>query len=55
MAQPCASAKRSRLLPDIFDDCSYVGRGLSLRDNAIFRNMNKSVFALNFLETGRYC
>ena len=27
---PCASAKRSRLLPDFFDDWSYVGRRLSL-------------------------
>ena len=32
VALPCASAKRSRLLPDFFDDCSYVGRRLSPRD-----------------------
>ena len=26
----CASAKRFRLLPELCDDCSYVGRRLSL-------------------------
>ena len=26
VALPCASAKRSRLLPEVFDDCSCVGR-----------------------------
>ena len=29
VALPCASAKRSRLLPEVFDDCSSASRGLS--------------------------
>ena len=36
VALPSASARRSRLLPEVFDDCSY-GRRLSLRDQAIER------------------
>ena len=32
VALPCASAKRSRFLPEVFDDCSCVGRKLSPRD-----------------------
>ena len=48
----CASAKRSRLLPEVFDDCSSVRRGLALRDRAIIREVNETLFALNFLETG---
>ena len=47
VALPCASAKRSRLLPEVFDDCSYVGCRLSLRDWAI-RELNETVIALNF-------
>ena len=30
VALPCASAKRSRLFPEVFDECLSVGRGLSL-------------------------
>ena len=30
VALPSASAGRSRLLPEVFHDCSYVGRRLSL-------------------------
>ena len=52
MALPCASAKRSRLFPEVFDDCSSVGRRLSPRERAIIREVNETVFALNFLETG---
>ena len=48
---PGASAKRSRLLPENVD-CSLVGRMLSPRDRAIIRDINESVFALMFLETG---
>ena len=53
MALPCASAKRSRLLLEVFDDCSSVCRRLSLRERrAFFRDVNKTVFARNLLETG---
>ena len=52
MALPCSSAKRSRLFPEAFDDCSLVGRKLSPRDGAIITELNESAFALNFLETG---
>ena len=52
VAPLCASAKRSRLLPEVFDDCSYGGRRLSPRDRAIIREVNETVFAVNFLETG---
>ena len=31
MALPCASAKRSRLLPEVYDDCSSVACKLSRR------------------------
>ena len=48
---PCTLAKRSRLLPDVFDDSSYVGRRLSPRDRAIIREVNETVFTLNFLKT----
>ena len=47
---PCVSAKRSRLLFEVVDDCSCCGRRLSLRDRAIIREMNESVFALNFVD-----
>ena len=45
VALPCASAKRSRLFREVFDDCSYVGRRLSPRDRAIIQEMNESAFA----------
>ena len=51
VALPCASAKRSRLLPELFDDCSCVGRRLSPRVRVIIREVNESVLSLNFLET----
>ena len=47
---PSASAKRSRFLPEVVDDCWYVGRRLSLRDRATIRD--ESVFPLNKSETG---
>ena len=40
------SAKRSRLFPDGFDDCSSAGVKLSPRDEAIIREMNVTVFAI---------
>ena len=46
------SAKRSRLFPEVFDDCSHVGRRLSPRDMAIIREMYEREFALNLLEAG---
>ena len=49
---PCASAKLSRLFPEVFDDCSNVGCKLSPRDRAIIKEMNESVFASYLLETG---
>ena len=52
VALPCASAKRSRLLPEVFDDCSSVCRRLSLRERAIIRDLSEIVFALDLLETG---
>ena len=36
--------QRSRPFPEVFDDCSHVRRRLSLRDRAITREMNESVF-----------
>ena len=51
-ALPCASAKRSRLLPEVFDDCSSVTRRVSPRERAIIMELNETVFAPNFLETG---
>ena len=47
---PCASAKRSRLLPEVFDDCSSVSRRRSLRDGAIIREVSETAIALNFLD-----
>ena len=53
---PCASAKRSRLLPEVFDDCSSVSRRRSLRDGAIIREVSETAIALNFLEaSGTNC
>ena len=49
LALPCASARRSRLLPEVLDDCSCIGRKLSTRDRAVIRELIKTVFALNFL------
>ena len=40
------TAKRSRLLPEVFDGCSHVGRRLSPCGRAIVREMNESVFVL---------
>ena len=50
VALPCKSAKRSRFLPEVFDGCSSVSRGLSLRERAIIREVNETVVARNFLE-----
>ena len=44
VTHPCASAKRSRLLPEVVDDCSLSGRMLSPRDTVVIREMNESVF-----------
>ena len=52
VALPCACAKRSRLLPEVFDDCSHVGCKLSPLDRAIISKVNETVFAVSFLETG---
>ena len=52
VTQLCASARRSRLLLDVVDDCSCVGRKLSSRVRAIIRKLSETVFALNFLATG---
>ena len=52
MALPCASTRRSRILPELFDDRSCVCRRLSPRYMAIIRKMNESDFSLSFLETG---
>ena len=49
-ALPCTFAERSRLLPDVFDDCSYVSRRLSPRHGAIIRKLKETAYALNFLE-----
>ena len=52
VALPCASANCSVLLPEVFDDCSYVGCKLSPRDRLIIRELSETAFALNnFLET----
>ena len=51
VALPCASATRSRLLPEVFDHCSCAGCRVSLRDRAVIREMNECAVALNFLET----
>ena len=52
VALPCASAKLSRNFPGVCDGCSSVSGGLSLRERAIIREVNETVFALNFFETG---
>ena len=43
---------KANILREVFDDCSYVGHRLSLRDWASIREVNETVFAENFLETG---
>ena len=48
VALPCATARRSRLLPEVFDDCSSVRRWLSTRERAIVGEVNETAFALNF-------
>ena len=51
LALPSAFSKRSRIFPEVFDDCSYVGRILcSIGPSS--REVNEGVFALNFLESG---
>ena len=52
VALPCASAKHSLVLPEVFDDCSDVGLRLSPRDRAIIREISERAFALDILETG---
>ena len=52
VALPCASAERSRVLPEVFDDSSSVCRRLSPRESATIGEVKKTVLALNFLETG---
>ena len=37
---------------EVFDDCSHVGCRLSPSGVAIIRELNETVFPLNFLETG---
>ena len=54
VALPIASAKRSRLLPEVFDDCSEVGRRLSPRDRAIMREVSEGCCSKP-LGDGRYC
>ena len=50
VALPCASAKHSCLLPEVFDVCSSVSRWLSRRERAIIKEVNETAFTLNFLE-----
>ena len=45
VALPCAS--------EVFDDCSSVGRRLSLRERAIMREVNETAFCSKFLGNGR--
>ena len=52
VALPYTSARRSRLFPEVFDDCSYVGCRLSPRDRAIIRELNETAFAWNLQKTG---
>ena len=47
---PCASARRSRLFPEVVDDCSSVCRGLPPRERAIGRKVNATALGLNVLE-----
>ena len=47
-----ALPRRSRPLPEVYDDCSFVSRRLSSRDKAIIRELNETALALNILETG---
>ena len=54
VALPCASAKRTRLLPEVFDDCSYVGCGLSPLDRAIMREFERDDFFFEFPGDWRY-
>ena len=46
--------RRARLPndPEVFDDCSYAGRRLFRIDRAIIRELNETVFAVDFFETG---
>ena len=51
---PCASAKRSRILLEVFDYCSSVGRRLSPCERAIIREVKETVFCSKFLGDRRY-
>ena len=55
VALPCASAKRSRLLPGVFDDCSHVAGRVSLLGRAIIREVNETVVCSKFLGDRRSC
>ena len=54
VALPCASAKCSRLLPEVFDDCSQVGRRPPPRDGAIIRELERDRFCHEFPGDWRY-
>ena len=54
VALSCASAKHSRLFPEVFDDCSHVGCRLSLREWAIIQGVERVCFCFGFLGDGRY-
>ena len=47
-----AAARRARLLPEVFDDCSCVGRKRSPQVRAIIRELNETILAANFLKSG---
>ena len=52
VALPCASVKRSRLLPGVFGECSFTGFKLSPLDREILGEANETAFAINVMETG---
>ena len=39
-------------LPNVFDDCSSVGRRLFPRERAVIREVNETVFVVFFFHTG---
>ena len=47
-----AAARRSRLLPEVFDDCSCVGRKRPSQVRAIIRELNETILAAIFLKSG---
>ena len=55
VALPCASAKRSRILPEVDNDCSYVGCRLSPRDKAIIREFRFCLVARTVSLRRRIC